>query len=94
MDNVPRILPDSCMALIDRSTWTPQRIFQVLREAADISDYEMMRTFNNGIGLVIVVAEKDAEEILLRLKAMGETAYPIGGIEPRKKGEDPVRFVN
>jgi phosphoribosylformylglycinamidine cyclo-ligase len=80
--------------VIDRSTWTPHSIFQYLQRAADISEYEMLRVFNNGLGLVIVIAEKDVGEILQRLKAMGEEAYLIGAIEPRKKNEDPVRFID
>ena len=53
---------------------------------------EMMRTFNNGLGLVIVVSEEDTSEVLLRLKAMGETAYPIGSVESRDEKEEAVQF--
>jgi phosphoribosylaminoimidazole (AIR) synthetase len=53
----------------------------------------MMLTFNNGLGLLLVVNEEETDEILLRLKAMGETAYCIGTIESREEGEDPVQFT-
>ena len=92
VDNLPRILPKPCKALIDRTSWTPQPIFSYLKKAGRISDQEMMRTFNNGLGLVIVVNEEETSEILLRLKAMGETAYPIGVVESREENEDPVQF--
>jgi phosphoribosylformylglycinamidine cyclo-ligase len=54
----------------------------------------MMRTFNNGLGLVMIVSEEDTDEVLLRLKAMGETAYHIGSVEARDEKEDPIQFQN
>ena len=53
----------------------------------------MMRTFNNGLGLVIVVSEEDCSEVLLRLKAMGETTYHIGSVESRDDKEAPIQFT-
>jgi len=94
IDNIPRILPKRCKAVIDRSTWSPNSIFSFLQKAGQISDMEMLRTFNNGLGLVIVVNEKDTSEILLRLKAMGETAYLIGSIETRKNDEGAIQFAD
>ena len=55
---------------------------------------EMMRTFNNGLGLVMVINEDEASEVLLRLKAMGETAYDIGCVEARDDEEEAVQFVS
>jgi phosphoribosylformylglycinamidine cyclo-ligase len=52
----------------------------------------MLRTFNNGLGLVIVVSEEEADEVLLRLKAMGETACLIGSVESRDDAEEAVQF--
>ena len=52
----------------------------------------MLRTFNNGLGLVIVVSEEEASEVLLRLKAMGETAYHIGSVESRDDSEEAIQF--
>jgi len=82
------------LAIIDRSSWQPQPIFPYLQRAAQISDYEMMRTFNNGLGLVIVVSEEETSEVLLRLKAMGENAYHIGSVEARDDDEDAVQFTS
>lgn len=93
LDNIPRILPRRCKAVIDKSAWSPHPIFSFIREAAKISEQEMRRTFNNGLGMVIVVRETDVSEVLLRLTAMGETAYVIGSVESRKKNEDPVEFT-
>ena len=53
---------------------------------------DMMRTFNNGLGLVIVVSEQETSEVLLRLKAMGETAYHIGSVEARDEKEAVIQF--
>lgn len=94
IDNPPRILPERCKAVIDRSTWTPLPVFQMLQEAGGLSDRDMLRTFNNGIGLVVVINPQDTDEIMQRLQAMGERAFPIGTIEQREKGEDPVVFVD
>lgn len=94
IDNIPRILPKGCKAVIDKSSWTPHPIFSFLQNAGQISEREMMRTFNNGLGLVIVVREKDTSEILERLQAMGETAYLIGSIESREEDEEAVQFAD
>jgi phosphoribosylformylglycinamidine cyclo-ligase len=53
---------------------------------------EMLRTFNSGLGLVVVVSEQETSEVLLRLKAMGETAYHIGSVEARDEKEEVIQF--
>jgi len=93
IDNPPRMLPDRCKAVIDKSSWAYPPIFSYLQKAGQISDQEMLRTFNNGIGLMIVINEQDTSEVLLRLKAMGETAYLMGSVEERGENEAPVQFV-
>jgi len=93
IENLPRILPSNCQALINRSSWTPQPIFQFIKKAGDITDKEMMRTFNNGIGLIIVVAEKDLQDVVQQIGAMGEKAYHIGWIEERDKGST-IKFID
>ncbi|MEJ2587251.1 MAG: phosphoribosylformylglycinamidine cyclo-ligase [Deltaproteobacteria bacterium] len=93
IDNPPRILPTRCKAVIDRSAWTPNPIFQYIQKAGNITDREMMRTFNNGIGLLMVFSEEEADEALLRLKAMGENAYMVGSVQERDENEDPVQFT-
>jgi phosphoribosylformylglycinamidine cyclo-ligase len=93
IDNPPRILPKACKAVIDKRSWTVPPIFTYMQKAARISDMEMLRTFNNGIGLMVVVSEEEAGEVLLRLKAMGQTAYHIGVVESRKEDEESVQFT-
>ncbi|MBW2344659.1 MAG: phosphoribosylformylglycinamidine cyclo-ligase [Deltaproteobacteria bacterium] len=93
IDNPPRILPRACKAVIDKTSWTVPAIFTYLQKAARISDMEMLRTFNNGIGLMVVVSDEETSEVLLRLKAMGETAYHIGVVKSRNEEEEPVQFT-
>ena len=93
IDNLPRILPGQCKAVIKRSSWTPHPIFNYIQELGKISEQDMLRTFNNGLGLIIVVSEDDSTEVLLRLKAMGENAYRIGFIESRNDKEDPIQII-
>lgn len=92
-DNLPRILPKQCKVVINTSSWTPPPVFQVIQKEGKISSQEMMRTFNNGLGLVIVGSEEETGEILLRLKAMGETAFHIGSVEARDNKEEPIQFA-
>ena len=92
IDNPPRILPKACKAVIKKSSWTPQPIFSYLQKAGRVSDWEMLRTFNNGLGLVLVVSEEQTNEVLLRLEAMGEAAYHIGSVESRDDNEEALQF--
>ncbi|MGD2124448.1 MAG: phosphoribosylformylglycinamidine cyclo-ligase [Desulfobacteraceae bacterium] len=94
IDNLPRILPKQCKVIVNTSSWTPPPIFKYLQKAGKISSKEMMRTFNTGLGLVIVVNEAETDEVLLRLKAVGETAYHIGQVESRHDREEPIEFTN
>ena len=71
-ENLPRVLPDGCAAEIDRQAWTVPPIFRVLQQHGDIPDAEMFRTFNMGIGLVIVCASREADRIINTLSRAGE----------------------
>ncbi|MFH1488100.1 MAG: phosphoribosylformylglycinamidine cyclo-ligase [Pseudomonadota bacterium] len=93
IDNIPRILPRQCKVIINPSAWTPQPVFQFIRKAGNVPAEEMMRTFNNGLGLVMVVSEADTGEVLLRLKAMGETAFHIGSVDAREDKEASIQFM-
>ncbi|MFC1533454.1 phosphoribosylformylglycinamidine cyclo-ligase [Thermodesulfobacteriota bacterium] len=93
IDNLPRILPKQCKVLINKSSWTPQPIFHYLQKEGKIPEHEMLRTFNNGLGLVIVVSEEDCSEVLLRLKAMGENAFQVGSVESRDEKEAAIQFT-
>jgi phosphoribosylformylglycinamidine cyclo-ligase len=93
VENLPRILPTSCQALIQEGSWETLPIFTFLQEAGKLSKREMMRTFNNGIGLILVVPERDAQGILDFLAAMNEKAYVIGSVVAREKGGHQVAWV-
>ncbi|MBF0449786.1 MAG: phosphoribosylformylglycinamidine cyclo-ligase [Candidatus Magnetomorum sp.] len=93
IDNVARILPKSCKAVIKQSSWDMPPIFSLLKDAGNVSDLEMLRTFNNGIGMVIVVPGSQANEILERLKAMQEKAWIIGDIQAASEHEAQTIFV-
>jgi phosphoribosylformylglycinamidine cyclo-ligase len=92
-DNIPRILPGACQAVIRKGTWEIPPIFQFLQERGNISEEEMYHVFNRGIGYVLIVEPNESEEIIQLLSAMGQKAYPIGEIVPREEGSPPVRIV-
>jgi phosphoribosylformylglycinamidine cyclo-ligase len=85
IDNFPRVLPKTCDAVIDCSTWTVPAIFQHIQKGGGVDPVEMYQVFNMGIGMVIVVAEKDATVVLRKTKGT-----VIGGIV---KGTGVVRLV-
>ncbi len=83
-DNLPRILPRTCQAVIHRNSWPVPPIFRILQEKGNITEEEMLRTFNNGIGLVLAVDQRLVGDVLLRLQGLNEQAYVIGEIVARK----------
>ncbi len=87
-DNIARVLPRGCQAIIDKSSWQIPPIFSFLQEKGHVSEEEMFRIFNCGIGLVLIVPESQVQEILLVLKGLKENAFVIGHIEAKKKEED------
>ncbi len=92
IDNIPRVLPARSCAVIRRGSWTVPPIFRFIQDLGRIEDAEMYRTFNMGIGMVLVVAEKDADDIMQRLRGLKEPATVIGVVKSLKKGEDAVLF--
>jgi phosphoribosylformylglycinamidine cyclo-ligase len=92
-DNIPRILPKACQALIYEGAWHVPAIFTFLRKTANVPPDEMYRVFNNGIGYLLVVSPQDSEEIIQRFSAMGQKAYCIGEIVPRLDGAASVRII-
>jgi phosphoribosylformylglycinamidine cyclo-ligase len=81
LENLPRVLPKKCKAIIDRNSWEKPAIFEMLREGGNIPEEEMYRTFNYGIGMVIVVPDNEVEDIIGRLAGLEEKAYLIGEIK-------------
>jgi phosphoribosylformylglycinamidine cyclo-ligase len=87
--NLARILPAGCDALLDPSTWEVPRIFTEIQQIGDVSDDEMRKVFNLGIGMVAIVAAEDAHRTLDTLRTEGHRAVEIGRVEP---GHGAVRF--
>jgi phosphoribosylformylglycinamidine cyclo-ligase len=81
LDNVPRMLPAHLRAVIERRSWTPPAIFQLIQERGNIPDHEMLRTFNMGIGMVLAVDRDLADAVVARLVESGEAASVIGSIQ-------------
>jgi len=91
IDNIPRILPKGCKAELDSSCWKIPPIFNFLMAKGDVPQEEMFRTFNMGIGLLVIVSESKADDICHHFQALGETASIIGSIAHLGDGEtEPV----
>jgi len=90
VDNIPRILPPGCKAVLRRDAWPSMPIFEFLQKKGKISDEEMCRTFNSGIGMVLIVSAKRVDDILLQLTALGEQAYVIGEVKGQKSKKGPL----
>ena len=91
LENLPRILPDGKCAALNLSSWPKSPVFTWLIETGSIEVPEMLRTFNCGIGMVIIVSADEASAISNAIEASGQPATPIGVIEHLKKRE-PVLF--
>lgn len=93
LENVPRVLPRGCIARILRDSWEAPPIFKLLQEAGNVEQTEMYRTFNMGIGMVLVVQPEDVEDIISRLHGLGEKAWLIGEIKGKGDAEPCVELV-
>jgi phosphoribosylformylglycinamidine cyclo-ligase len=87
LENVPRVLPESVVAQLDGKSWHTPALFDWLREMGNVAPQEMYRTFNCGIGMVVIVARQDADAALAQLNAAGERATIIGAIRARQGNE-------
>jgi phosphoribosylformylglycinamidine cyclo-ligase len=80
-DNIPRVLADGLQVRLDRNAWPHDPVFDWLQSAGNISDAEMYRTFNCGIGMVVIVAAEQADAAIAQLRAAGESVQVIGTVE-------------
>lgn len=80
-DNIPRVLPKGTRATIDADAWPVPPIFRFLMQEGGVEAHEMYRTFNGGIGMMLILAKEEAEKAKEILKGNGETVYEIGRIE-------------
>ena len=92
-ENVPRVLPEGLQAVIHSNSWTRSPLFQWLQQAGNISDDEMHRVFNCGIGMVVIVSANDADKAREILSAQGETVFTLGEIRALPVGEAPTVVI-
>jgi phosphoribosylformylglycinamidine cyclo-ligase len=92
-ENVPRILPEGCVAALSTSSWKLPAVFRWVQENGGVTREEMYRTFNCGVGMVIVIAPEHLNTALTFLRAAGETAWRLGEIEAADGAEPHVRFA-
>jgi len=86
LENIPRVLPADRHAVIDAGAWAPLPVFELLREGGNIEPAEMVRTFNCGIGMIVVVAASEADGVTALLEQAGETVSRIGRIDEGPRG--------
>ncbi|MCF1427982.1 MAG: phosphoribosylformylglycinamidine cyclo-ligase [Shewanella sp.] len=91
-ENIPRVLPDNCKAVIDGNSWQWPVVFNWLMEQGNIAEYEMYRTFNCGVGMVIALPKNKVDTALSLLNAEGEQAWLIGEIATRQGSEEQVEI--
>ena len=84
------MLPKGVQARIEPSRWPRPPIFDWLQRRGGIDDAEMLRVFNCGIGMVLIVPSEEASDILDRIQALGERAYRIGEIDVRTPDDPPL----
>jgi phosphoribosylformylglycinamidine cyclo-ligase len=91
--NLPRVLPAGCRALVRPSAWAERQppVFRALQEAGGVDEAEMFRTFNMGIGYVVLVRPEAADALATRLTAAGETVFAIGEIVAGERGVELIR---
>ena len=82
-ENLPRVLPDELSAQIDLSAWNMPEIFKWLQSIGSIESEEMLRTFNCGIGMALIVSPNSLADVMAMLAANNETVIPIGTLAPR-----------
>ena len=79
-DNIPRILPEGTAVRIQKSSWPVLPVYELMREIGNVSDAEMYRTFNMGVGMVIVCSPEDRDSIKSHLEGRGERCFEIGKV--------------
>ena len=93
LENVPRVLPESTVAELEKAAWPRPKLFDWMQAEGNVAENEMHRVFNCGIGLVVVVAAADADVAMAELKAQGEAVYRIGKIRARAGDEAQTLVV-
>ena len=86
LENIPRVLPNSCHALVETGNWPLPLIFEQLQQGGQIAAKEMARTFNCGIGMAVIVSANEADAVTQALESAGETVFRIGRLEAGQRG--------
>ena len=92
-ENVPRVLPENCVAQINAQAWQLPKLFQWLQQAGNVARDEMYRTFNCGIGMVVIVSPEDADWAERLFREQGETVYRLGEIRARVGDEHQTQIA-
>ncbi|MGE6460820.1 phosphoribosylformylglycinamidine cyclo-ligase [Pseudoalteromonas tetraodonis] len=92
-ENIPRVLPESAKAVVKGDSWQWPSVFSWLQENGNITTHEMYRTFNCGVGMVLVVPADELENSLNILKDLGENAWHLGEIQDAVAGEEQVEII-
>ncbi len=82
-ENLPRVLPDSLCAKLDSKAWEMPEVFNWLKKAGNVPQHDFLRTFNCGIGMVVIVEKESADKIMQLFENAGETVYKLGALAPR-----------
>ncbi len=85
--NIPRILPNGVRARIDPLAWPRPEVYGWIQDHAELPESELLRVFNCGIGMILVVPREEEADVIERLQALDERAYAIGEIEARQPDE-------
>jgi phosphoribosylformylglycinamidine cyclo-ligase len=89
-ENLPRVFPKGCAAAVDTGSWQRPAVFDWLQEQGGVAEAEMRRTFNCGVGFVVVVAREDLDRALAQLRGAGEAPFVLGEVVA---GKQDVRYV-
>ena len=92
-ENIPRVLPEGCKVVVNEASWQWPPIFQWLQAQGNVTWHEMYRTFNCGVGMVLVINNEDSERALSLLQHAGETAWVMGTTEACASGEPQVEIL-
>jgi len=92
-ENVPRVLPEGLTAEIKKGSWDMPALFTWLQAQGNVAESEMHKTFNCGIGMVVIIAKEQASAAMALLKAEGEQVFEIGHIRTQHAGEAPTVVV-
>lgn len=86
VDNIPRVLPGGCRVVLRPGAWTEPPVFELIRRLGPVEEPEMRRTFNLGLGMVMIVPAEQADAVLRRAGSLGEAAWQVGEIRAGEKG--------